>query len=169
MTSETSKHRELVKQFCCGNGLDLGSAGDPIVPTAIQIEHPNNYCPFFDTRYPPQIRGDATQLVWFKDNCLDFVFSSHLIEDFTPEEQRNICKEWGRVIKRGGHLVILAPEQGRWREALRKGQPPNHAHRHEPPLGFFTQMFKAFGGWDILADNFCNKTDYGMYFVARKI
>jgi predicted SAM-dependent methyltransferase len=97
------------------------------------------------------------------------VFSSHLIEDFTADKQREICKEWARVVKPGGHLVILAPEQGRWREALKRGQPPNNAHRHEPPLGFFSQIFTEMTGWMILMDQFCDKTDYGMVFVARKL
>lgn len=168
MSSETAKHRKLLEVFCTGNGLDLGSAGDPIVPTAIQVERVDNYCPFFDHKYPPQLRGDATKLEWFKDGVLDYVFSSHLIEDFTADEQRVICKEWARVVKPGGHIVILAPEQGRWREAVRKGQPPNNAHQHEPFLGWFTQIFNELGGWAILRDQFCDKTDYGMYFVARK-
>lgn len=168
MNSETSKHRALLEKFCTGDGLDLGSAGDPIVPRAIQVELPDNYCPFFEHKYPPQLRGDATKLHWFRDGVFDYVYSSHLIEDFSAEEQKAICREWARVVKPGGHIVILAPEQGRWREALRRGQPPNNAHKHEPFLGFFTQVFRDIGGWEVLADNFCDKTDYSMYFVAKK-
>jgi len=168
MQSETAKHRKLLQGYCVGNGLDLGSAGDPIVPTAIQVDLPNPYCPLLDTHYPPQIRGDATNLWWFKDNVLDYVFSSHLIEDFTADQQKVICREWGRVVKVGGHIVILAPEQGRWREALAKGQPPNLAHKHEPFIGWFSTIFREFGNWDILEDRFCDATDYGMFFVARK-
>lgn len=166
--SETSKHRKLVEGYCVGAGVDCGSAGDPIVPTAIQIDLPNNYCPFFDDKYPPQLRGDATNLHWFKDGVMDFVFSSHLIEDFTADQQRIICKEWARVVKPGGYIVILAPEQGRWKEAVKNGQPPNNAHKHEPFLGWFTQIFTEMGGWTVLADRFCDGTDYGMFFVGRR-
>lgn len=167
--SETSKHRKLVGGYCVGNGLDLGSAGDPIVPTAIQVELPNPYCPSFEQKYPPQIKGDATKLVWFADNSMDYVFSSHLIEDFDANQQRVILREWGRVVKPGGHLVILAPERHRWHEALRKGQPPNLAHKNEPEIGEFTRVFQMFGNWHILEDRHCDGEDYGMFFVARKL
>ncbi len=166
--SETSKHRALVLGYCHGNGLDLGSAGDPIVPTAIQIELAESYCPLFDGQYPPQLRGDATDLVWFRDRVFDFVFSSHLIEDFTAERQRDILREWARVVKQGGHLVIIAPEAGRWKAALDKGQPENLAHKHEPHIGEFTAILRQLGGWDILEDRFCDGEDYSMFFVARR-
>lgn len=168
MISETSKHRALVSGWCVGTGLDLGSGGDPIVPTAIQVERHDNYCPFFDTKYPPQIRGDATRLVWFADNSLEYVFASHLIEDFTADEQKMVLAEWGRVVKPGGHIVLLAPEKNRWKEALKRGQPANMAHKHEPEIGEFTKVFKEFGNWDVLEDRFCDGTDYSMFFVARK-
>ncbi len=167
--SETSKHRKLVEGYCVGNGLDLGSAGDPIAPTAIQVELPNPYCPSFDHKYPPQIKGDATRLVWFTDNSMDYVFSSHLIEDFSVGEQIRVLKEWARVVKPGGHIIILAPERERWHEAVRRGQPPNLAHQHEPSIGELTKVFQMFGGWQVLEDRHCDGEDYSLFFVARKI
>lgn len=168
MTSETSKHRNLVNGYCAGNGLDLGSAGDPIVPSAIQVERPDHYCPYFDDKQPPQLLGDAANLIWFKDGVLEYVYSSHLIEDFSEEEQKKVIREWCRVIKPGGHLVILAPERWRWAEALKAGQPPNLAHKHEPEIGQFTKVINELGGWEVLEDRFCDATDYSMFFVARR-
>lgn len=166
--SETSKHRKLVQGYCVGAGIDVASAGDPIVPTAIQIEAVHPYCPFFDTKYPPQIRGDGTKLIWFSNNSMDYLYSAHLIEDFDVPDQIRILAEWGRVVKPGGHIVILAPERNRWHEALRKGQPPNNAHKHEPLIGEFTRIFQQFGNWVILEDRYCDGEDYSMFFVSRK-
>lgn len=166
--SETAKHRELVIGYCHGNGLDLGSAGDPIIPTAVQVELEHSYCQSFDHKYPTQLRGDATNLYWFKDGVFDFVFSSHLIEDFSHEEQDRIIREWVRVLKPGGNLVILAPEYHRWQAALAAGQPPNLAHRHEPRIGEFTAIAQRIGGLRVLEDRHCNGEDYGMFFVAVK-
>jgi predicted SAM-dependent methyltransferase len=166
--SETSKHRALVIGYCHGNGLDLGSAGDPIKPEAIQVEREDHYCPYFDQKHPPQLMGDASNLVWFRDGVLDFVYSSHLIEDYSSDEQRTVIREWCRVIKKGGHLVILAPEKERWALALFKGQPPNLAHKHEPSIGELTGIINGIGGWQVLEDRFCDGDDYSLFFVARK-
>lgn len=167
--SETHKHRDKVLPYCQGNGLDLGSAGDPISPTAIQVELPDNYCPLFKNDYPPQLRGDATNLVWFKDKCLDYVFSSHLIEDFGPERQHEIICEWCRVIKPGGYLVVLAPERHRWKAALNRGQPPNLAHKNEPVIGELSTHLTS--EWEVICDELCepgNELEYGLMFVARR-
>lgn len=172
MPSETALHRHQLVGFCSGNGLDLGSAGDPIVPTAIQVEKFDNYCPFFENQYPPQLRGDATNLVWFKDGVLDFVYSSHLIEDYNFSEQHAAIVEWVRVLKPGGYLVILAPEYERWHTALKRGQPPNLAHKREPSVGDFTLIAKQIGGLEIVEDRLCNAedpNDYSMMFVAKKL
>lgn len=166
--SETSKHRRLVEGYCVGNGLDLGSGGDPVVPTAIQVEKYDPYCPFFDTKYPPQIRGDAKRLHWFADGVMDYIFSSHLIEDYTADQQKLVLKEWARVVRPGGYIVVLAPEKHRWAKALDGGQPPNLAHKHEPEIGELTKVFQCIGGWDVIEDRFCDGQDYGMFFVARK-
>lgn len=167
--SEISKHRALVIGYCNGCGLDLGSGGDPIKPSAIQVELPNPYCPLFDDRYPPQLLGDATNLHWFRDGVLDYVFSSHLIEDFNYPDQERILREWSRVLRPGGHLVIIAPEKFRWEQALSAGQPPNLAHRHEPEIGDFTKIAGRIGGLAVIEDRHCDGSDYSMFFVARKL
>ncbi len=169
--SETSKHRHLVARYCEGNGLDLGSAGDPIVPTAIQVDLPDPYGPLLSTKYPVQIRGSANNLIWFQNGCMDYVFSSHLIEDFNAQQQEVVIKEWTRVLKPGGYLVLLAPEKHRWQAALDRGQPPNCAHQHEPEVGEFTRLLKKMGGFKILEDRVCdkdNELEYSMMFVAQK-
>lgn len=164
--SETSKFRDQVLQYCVGNGLDLGSAGDPVVPTAIQVELPDNYCPLLANTYPPQLRGDACWLYWFNDGVMDFVFSSHLIEDLTPDQQKAALKEWGRVLKSEGYLVILAPERDRWQKALAAGQPPNLAHQHELSVGELRTMLEP-NEWEIVEDRLIGDT-YSLLFVAKK-
>lgn len=167
--SETAKHRGQIVQYCQGNGVDLGSSGDPVVPTALQVDLPTgaSYSPDFSQgRYPVQFRGDATKLTWFRDGVLDYVFSSHLLEDFadwTPA----LC-EWSRVLRPGGHLVIFIPEKERWAKAVADGQPPNNAHRHEGRVGELTERLNAIGGFDVLEDRLADDGDYTILFVARK-
>jgi ubiquinone/menaquinone biosynthesis C-methylase UbiE len=113
--SETAKHRHLVLDYCHGNGVDLGSAGDSVVPWAIQVDLPDGaYHAYNPARSDDGIqwRGSATDLP-FKDAVLDFVHSSHLIEDFVDWEP--VLKEWCRVLKPGGYLIIAVPDHARFR------------------------------------------------------
>jgi hypothetical protein len=88
--SETSKCRVRLAPYCTGCGVDLGPGGDPIIETAIRVDLPQPYS--HAGVLPPQLTGDATKLVWFRDACLDYVYSSHLLEDF--EDTKPILIEW---------------------------------------------------------------------------
>ncbi len=127
MESETSKIRDLVLPYCKGIGLDLGSGGDPVVPHAIQVDPlPKGYARVGDA--PIQIPADATTLPWFGCNQLDFVYASHLLEDFPEISWNGILEEWGRVIKPGGYLILICPHHDVYHGV-------NLCHQHEPVLG----------------------------------
>ena len=107
MQSETSKVRHIVLPFCIGNGIDIGHGGDKIRPSAIGIDlcrmYTNVGCDV------SQLIGDGADLHWFRDNSLDYVYSSHLLEDF--KNTAETLKEWIRVIKLYGKLILVLPEQ----------------------------------------------------------
>jgi predicted SAM-dependent methyltransferase len=126
--SETSKCRLRLAPFCQGNGLDLGPGGDPITPKAVRVDLPTPYAQVGE--FPVQLTGDASCLSWFKDSSLDYVYSSHLLEDFVDTE--SVLKEWLRVLKPGGRLVIFCPDEQIYRKHCSKtGQPYNTNHKHE--------------------------------------
>lgn len=126
--SETSKCRARLAPFCTGYGVDLGFGGDPITEHAIRVDFPQPY-----TRvgsFPVQLGGDCTSLRWFRDDSLDFVYSSHLLEDFP--DVKSALKEWLRVLKPGGSLILFCPDEQRFRAHCRNtGQPLNPEHKHE--------------------------------------
>jgi SAM-dependent methyltransferase len=125
--SETSKCRARLAPFCTGYGLDLGFGGDPITTSAIRVDQP---LPYADTgNAPVQLGGDATNLYWFRDGVLDYLYSSHLLEDFIDTEKALV--EWLRVLKPGGRLVIFCPDEQVYREHCRRtGQTYNENHKH---------------------------------------
>jgi len=126
--SETSKCRERLAGFCSGNGLDLGFGGDPIVPHAICLDLPGPYAAY--SEHPQHLKGDATDLRWFRDANLDFVYSSHLLEDF--EDTGDVLDEWLRVLRIGGLLVLFLPDEQAYRAyCQREGLSPNRHHMHE--------------------------------------
>ena len=58
----------------------MGFGGDPIVPNAICMDLPKKYAHY--EGHPQHLHGSADNLNWFKDNSLDWVYSSHVFEDF---------------------------------------------------------------------------------------
>ena len=125
--SETSKCRARLRPFCVGCGLDIGPGGDPICDSAIRIDLAEPYSHV--GKYSVQLTGDASQLSWFRDGVLDYVYSSHVLEDFADTEK--VLCEWLRVLKPGGRLVLFCPDEQAFRNHCREtGQPYNPAHKH---------------------------------------
>lgn len=125
--SETSKCRERLAAYCTGYGLDLGFGGDPITPHAIRYDMPTPYSKV--GQQSVQLGGDATKLAYFCDDVLDFIYSSHLLEDFQDTEA--VLREWMRVLKPGGRLIIFCPDEQVFRShCATTGQPYNPHHVH---------------------------------------
>jgi len=149
--SETSKCRLRLAPYCVGDGLDLGFGGDPITLSAIRMDMPNQYGSV--GAYPAQLRGDAGKLVWFRDNSLDYLFSSHLLEDFQDTE--SVLREWLRVLRPDGRLIIFCPDEQRYRAHCRRtGQPYNIHHVHEHfSLAFVKDLLGKIGGTRLVYEN----------------
>lgn len=127
MSSETTIARKNLLKYCTGYGLDLGYGGDPITPSAITVDLPKPYTNVGDS--PLNLGGDARDLYWFKDEVFDFVYSSHLLEDFPANETLHIMREWLRVIKPGGNLVLFLPDEQIYRKHCDEtGQNYNLSH-----------------------------------------
>lgn len=86
--------------YMSGKGIDVGYRGysndtSPVLYTAEGID--------LDT---PNYNG----LNLFHDNdSLDYVFNSHTLEHIS--DYKSTIKEWFRVLKPGGHLIIIVPHQ----------------------------------------------------------
>jgi len=163
--SETSKCRARLLPFCTGYGADLGFGGDPISLQAIRMDSPR---PYADTgTHSVQLGGDATKLVWFRDGVLDYIYSSHLLEDFVDTEA--VLREWLRVLKPGGNLIIFCPDEQVYRaHCQRTGQMYNENHKH---ADFSLQKIKAtlqhIGGIQFIHENPLVDI-YSWELVARK-
>lgn len=171
-TSEIERYRELVVPWCVGNGCDVGSGGVPAVPWAIQIEFPEkDYAHYHsgDKRAQPpnSFRGFADDLP-FKDGALDFLVSSHLLEDFS--DWKPCLKEWTRVLRRGGKLIILIPEKSLWEAEMKRGRTPNCSHRHEGTVGELSRYARLMN-WKVIKDELTSLVpdDYSIIFVAEKL
>jgi SAM-dependent methyltransferase len=175
-SSETEKYRHITSQYCFldnghpGVGVDIASQGASVVPWAIGFDLPvdefNIYCANHPAKGPIQLRGHADKLP-FDNESLDFVYSSHLLEDYldwTP-----VLNEWSRVLRPNGYMIILVPDKQLWNMAIEKGQTPNCAHKHESRVGELSEYAESLRlsiVEDCLTDQFDG--DYSVIFVGRK-
>jgi ubiquinone/menaquinone biosynthesis C-methylase UbiE len=166
MISETSKVRKLVERFCQGNGVDIGHGGDAINNTAIRIDLDKMYTNVGND--VTQLKGDGRNLYWFEDNVLDYVYSSHLLEDF--EDTYDVLKEWVRVLKYGGKLVLVLPDEQIYREYCRKnGFGTNEHHKMEYFNSIWVEMTAFLLGNVNLIHESGIVYDYNFILVFEKI
>ena len=169
--TETMPTRDLIVPFCLGNGVDLGSKGLPIVPWAIQVELPNEEFQKYQGYPLPETvewRGTALDLP-FKDNVLDWVLASHLIEDF--QDWDPILKEWVRVLRPGGYLIIQVPDKERFKAACQAGGGGNANHKHESYLGELSTWGIMFGLKTVMEEFTERKPpphNYNILYVGQK-
>ena len=164
--SETSKARSSLAKFCVGDGIDIGFGGDPIVKTAICIDLPERYARYKE--HPQHIHGDAKRLKWFSDNSLDYVYSSHVLEDFKDTD--SVLTEWLRVLRPGGKLILYLPDEQTYRAYCRsQGKPPNDHHIHDNfSISYLKNFLKNSQNVKIVHENFpCGI--YSFELVIEKI
>jgi len=95
---------ELVP-YTKGVVLDLGCGPWKTYPHFIGIDLCQNWPPHIPWR--PDIVADCRSLSMFAGQSVDAVFSSHLLNEL--DDRAAVLKEWWRVIKPGGHLVLYLP------------------------------------------------------------
>jgi len=176
MKTETSKYRDLTTKYCYrddgqpGCGVDLASGGDPVVPWAWQLELPGERYSWYNSNHAirgaVQLRGHAEHRC-AEPNSLDFVYSSHLLEDYKDWDA--VLKTWVSMLKPGGKLIILIPDKKLWNAAISKGQPPNCQHQHEGYVGELSKYAEKIGV-EVICDQLTALTpdDYSILFVAKR-
>lgn len=171
--SETSLARRDLAVFCEGVGLDLGYGGDKIVPWAVSV----------DRGMGAEVRGryggereqmtcegerDVVGLRWFGDGVMDFVYSSHCLEDF--EDTVGVVRGWMRVLRVGGLMVLLLPDEGRYRRYCeRVGVQRNLEHVHEGMgMGYMRGVMGMVGVEEVWVKDPCG-SEYSFGMVVRKL
>lgn len=165
--SEASKTRHIVLPYCQDrNGADLGSGGDPIVEWAIQFDKGRRgHLSDRPIHWVGDVFKDGLP---FKDNTLGFLYGSHILEDTLDWEP--VLREWARVIKPGGYLIIQVPDKERFREAVASGRnTPNLSHQHESYPGELSIYMGKIGGFEVIWDWYEPKDDYNILAVFKKL
>jgi hypothetical protein len=120
--SETSVIAPLVLEYCKGRGADLGCGVIlKIKPDAIGVDLTDLF------NLPGENIGGYdlyAGLSIFQDGELDYIYASHVLEDFEEPQARLI--EWVQKIKVGGYLIIILPHGDVYPKAGTPEANPSH-------------------------------------------
>jgi ADP-heptose:LPS heptosyltransferase len=153
--NEASKCRHRVLPFLRGIGVDIGCGPDKIHHKAIGV----------DKNLGSGICHTGENLPMFADGSLDYVFSSHCLEDLGDTEA--ILKEWWRVLKVGGHLVLYLPHKDLYPNVGQPGANPAHIHDFVPD-DILTICRKNFCCRLIRNDTHAEADEYSFELVIQK-
>jgi len=154
--SETATSREIFRGYLDGLGLDIGFGGDAVLPHVITMDLPIEGGRYTTVGGDRQIlQGSCDDLSGFCNESLDFIHSSHLLEDFSYEKLVKIIAEWRRVLKVGGLILTNCPDQQKFiAHCARTGQGLNDAH-HEQTYSlanFKSKVLSKTGPWETLLE-----------------
>ena len=163
---ESAKIRYDVLTYLARGGLDIGCGPVKVWPHMIGIDSQKDTALFGVTMHPDLVLPDASRLGIFTDESAENVFSSHLLEHIA--DWQAALREWWRLIKIGGHLVLYLPHADHYPNIGQPGANPDHKHDFQPwVIVDFFQL--AFPDWELLENQ--TRTDgneYSFLLVFRK-
>lgn len=155
---------ELVP-YTRGRGLDLGCGPNKGFPHFIGVDNGLDQT-LFGIEVKPDIKVDTCErLPMFGSGAFDFVYSSHLLEHI--KDHKSALKEWWRLIKPGGHLVLYLPHKLFYPNIGQPGSNPDHKHDFMPQD--IVDAMLEIGGWDLLRNEDRNgDREYSFFQVYKK-
>lgn len=141
--NESRKVKYDIVPYTRGKGLDVGCGPFKAYDHFIGVDNLNHQQFGWDIK--PDIVSEANDLSIFGDNSLDFVYSSHTLEHV--EKPKEVLKEWWRVIKDGGYLVLYLPHRDFYPNIGEEGANPDHKSDFKPE--HITGIMKTIGSFDL--------------------
>lgn len=167
---EQRKTRWRAAPWTRGKGLDLGCGQEKIMLSkhCIGVDNYKDTA-LFGVQMKPDVECDVTDLAMFASGQQDYVFSSHTLEHIPYGKVPDTLREWGRVLKQGGKLILYLPASGEYPDI---GQPgANHDHKWNVTVEMVMGAMERVGfGWDLVEYELCNKEmEYSHWFVFKKL
>jgi len=164
---EAAKIRWELPQYTRGVVLDLGCGSRKAFPHFIGVDNGHHEAAFGIPVRPDVYLPSCERLPLFADESVDAVFSSHLLEHI--EDYKRALREWWRVIKKGGHLVLYLPHKDFYPNIGQEGANPDHKHDFAPEH-IVAAMHEAASGWDLVRNEDRNaEREYSFFQVYRKL
>src|SRR5437868_6738568 len=97
-------------RYLVGHGVDIGSGPD-------ELGHYGEFFPLMRScRHWDRPDGDAELMSDVEDGSFDLVHSSHCLEHMRDAD--NALKNWLRILKPGGHLVCIVPDEDLYEQGI---------------------------------------------------
>jgi ADP-heptose:LPS heptosyltransferase/predicted SAM-dependent methyltransferase len=160
--NEAAKVKYEVVEYTRGRGLDLGCGPFKLYSHFTGVDNGHHW-----GTQGADIVQDCETLDMFASQSCDFVFSSHLLEHI--EDYKAALKEWWRVIKPGGHLILYLPHKEFYPNVGQEGANPDHKHDFMPEDITKAMRFFLMPGWDLIVNEERNQDqEYSFLQVYKK-
>ena len=97
-------------RYFIADGIDIG-AGEDFLGQYSELFPLMRSCKHWDLR-----DGNAEILETVHDQTYNFVYSSHCLEHI--QNPRNAIKNWLRVLRHGGHLIVVVPDEDMYEQGV---------------------------------------------------
>ena len=159
---EASKIRwELIPYFH-GRVLDIGCGPFKCFPHFIGVDNGHHW-----GKHGVDIGCDADRLDLFAGQSCDAIFSSHLLEHVEYGKVPAMLREWCRVLRPGGHLVLYLPDEDQYPKVGEKFA--NSDHKWNVNYARVVEAMRQTGrGWDLVDYQVRQSSDeYSLFFVFK--
>ena len=158
---EAAKIRWELVEYTSGQGLDLGCGQFKAFPHFVGVDNGHHW-----GMKGVDVHVDTCEkLGIFADKSMDFVFSSHLLEHIV--NTKDTLKEWYRVIKDDGYLILYLPHKELYPNCGEEGANQDHKHDFMPEdiIGFMEEV----GGFDLIRNETRDQErEYSFFQVYKK-
>lgn len=166
---EAGKIRWEIVQYTRGFVLDIGCGMHKAFPHFIGVDNCTDTRLFGHPIKPDVFVVDASELPLFASDSCDAVFSSHLLEHIEPKKVVKTLREWLRVVKPGGYLVLYLPDETLYPKIGEEGANPDHKW-NVSYVRLVEAMQRTAVSWDLIEwQRRGEDREYSLYFVFRKL
>jgi len=149
-------------EYTNGRGLDLGCGQFKAFPHFIGVDNGHHW----GMKGVDVHVNTCEDLSLFASNSMDFVFSSHLLEHI--KDYKSALKEWMRVIKVGGYLILYLPDEDEYPKCGEVGANPDH--KWNVNYDKVIEAMEETCSWDLIRYEKRNQDrEYSLFFVFEKL